>query len=329
MKRLLAIPVAALVLAGCSEMDLSPLAPEPPLGGGASFAVEQGGASGAYFLEPLMNSTFAGTFDGERSPEIAICSGAPTAPCATPIAAFDMTRDAGETEAQVIRMVPEDEHYIVNWNTQGVPQGDYRIFVVENGATLAYIDVVVVQSGKAMKDYKGSDLPVINGSLPIKVRIEAVHGLLAEYFDMGSLFCPALENPCQYTFTNWAFVASRIESTISFAVGNGSIWPGVVNNDRVAVRWTGLVRPLFPEEYTFCATSDDGARLWINEELLVDMWVQQAATERCGTIALNAGQKYALRMEYFENFSAATAQLRWQSASQAKEIIPSSAFFLY
>jgi hypothetical protein len=326
MKRLLAVLTAVLVSAGCSDMGHSPLSPDLPSGGstsfgGPSFSVTQGGAGGAYFLQPLMASTYSGTFHPGRSPEIAICANhSGDDPCASPIASFSMS--GGAATSETIRMVAEDEHYIVNWNTRGIAHGSYRIFVVENGYTLAWADVVVVESGKQMKDAKGSDLPTLNGTLPIKVRLEEVNGVLAKYYHMS-------RSGGGRDFPNGAFVAQRIEATIDHAPTWDSFWPGVVNAEFFSAQWTGYVQPLYTETYTFCSANDDGVRLWIDGTLVVNYWAPQATTERCGTILLQAGQKYSLRKEFFEDTQVATAQLRWQSASQTKGIIPNGALFAF
>jgi hypothetical protein len=152
-------------------------------------------------------------------------------------------------------------------------------------------------------------------------------GLVAEYHHMTTA-CFAFPS-C--AFPNGAIVGSRIESTINHNQGSlpfpqGSLWPEIgLDSDLVSVRWSGFVTPLYSETYTFCVTTDDGTRLWINDVLVVNSWIPQSTTERCGTIALAAGQMNLLRMEWFENFGNAVAELRWQSASQAKQIIPASA----
>src|SRR6185295_16046578 len=76
------------------------------------------------------------------------------------------------------------------------------------------------------------------------------------------------------------------------------------------------------ETHTFYTVSDDGVRLWINGQLLIDNWSDHGPTENSGSIALTAGQKYALKMEYYENGGGATAKLLWSSASTPKQVIP-------
>jgi hypothetical protein len=68
-------------------------------------------------------------------------------------------------------------------------------------------------------------------------------------------------------------------------------------------------------------------RLWVNGQLVVDSWINQSPTERSGTIALTTGQKYDLKMEYFENSGGAVAKLLWSSASTTKAVIPQNQLF--
>jgi hypothetical protein len=43
------------------------------------------------------------------------------------------------------------------------------------------------------------------------------------------------------------------------------------------------------------------------------------------TIQLQAGRKYALKLEYFEAYGSASVTLSWSSAAIAKQIVPGSA----
>lgn len=101
----------------------------------------------------------------------------------------------------------------------------------------------------------------------------------------------------------------------------------VIPVDYFLARWHGQVQPLYSDTYTFSTTTDDGARLWVNGQLLVNLWQNQAATKASGVIALQAGQKYDLVFEYYENTSTASAQLAWSSVHQAEEIIPATQLY--
>jgi PA14 domain len=122
---------------------------------------------------------------------------------------------------------------------------------------------------------------------------------------------------------------TRIDPTIDFKWGAGS--PGSpVPVDGFMVVWTGQIEPAFTETYTFYSVADDGIRVWVNTvtgNALIDNWVTQTATQRSATIALTAGQKYNIRVEYFESSNDALVQLQWESNSQRRQVIPQSRLY--
>jgi hypothetical protein len=130
-------------------------------------------------------------------------------------------------------------------------------------------------------------------------------------------------------FDNMDFTAQKLvrtDATVNFDWGTGSP-DASIGVDTFSVRWTGKVQPRYSVTYTFYTTSDDGARLWVNSQLVVDSWVDQGPTEHSGTITLTAGQKYDIKMEYYENTGGTCAKLSWSSATQAKEIIPQTQLY--
>jgi len=137
------------------------------------------------------------------------------------------------------------------------------------------------------------------------------NGLLANYFN-GMNFETA--------------VHSRTDATINFDWTNGSP-NAAVNADRFSARWTGQVQPRYSGEYTFYVNSDNGRRLWINNQLIIDKWLDDWNIEYSGKITLTAGQKYDIKVEYFENNGGAACKLEWSSASQNKQVIPQSQLY--
>ncbi len=130
-------------------------------------------------------------------------------------------------------------------------------------------------------------------------------------------------------FNNIDFTGStitRIDPVIDFSWGGGSP-DAAIGNDTYSARWEGFVEAPTSGIYTFFTNTDDGARLWVNDQLIIDRWVNQGPTEIEGTIQMTAGQKIPIKMEYFENGGGAVAQLRWQGPGVSKQIIPSSKLF--
>jgi hypothetical protein len=114
---------------------------------------------------------------------------------------------------------------------------------------------------------------------------------------------------------------------IDFTWGTGSPDPAIAP-DTFSVRWSGRIEARYSETYTFYTNSDDGVRLWVDGQLIVDNWTDHAPTENSGMIALGAGQRYDLRLEYYESGGGAVIQLSWSSASQARELVPASLIYL-
>ena len=119
---------------------------------------------------------------------------------------------------------------------------------------------------------------------------------------------------------------TRTDATVNFDWGTGSP-NAAIAADTFSARWTGQVQPEFSQTYTFYTRTDDGVRLWVNGTLLVDKWLDQGPTEWSGTIALTAGTKYNIQMDYYENGGGAVAQLSWSSSSQPKQIVPQTRLF--
>lgn len=119
---------------------------------------------------------------------------------------------------------------------------------------------------------------------------------------------------------------TRLDSTVDFNWGTEAPEPSILA-DLFMVRWHGQVQPLYTDLYTFSTTTDDGARLWVNGQLVVNRWQNQAATTASGSIPLAAGQKYDLLMEYYDNTSFASARLSWSSLHQAQGVIPMSQLY--
>lgn len=122
-----------------------------------------------------------------------------------------------------------------------------------------------------------------------------------------------------------AVTFTRTDATVNFDWGSDP-GPGV-GSDNFSVRWAGQVQPLYTETYTFYTASDDGVRLWVNGTQVIDNWTDHPATENSGAVALTAGQRYDIRMEFYERSGGAVARLSWSSPSQPKQIIPASRLY--
>lgn len=131
------------------------------------------------------------------------------------------------------------------------------------------------------------------------------------YFNNTTLTSPAVTN--------------SLDLAVSFDWGPGSPDPSI-DVDTFSVRWTGQVQPEHTEPYSFYVYSDDGVKLWVDGNLIIDRWTTggRGAT---GTVSMVGGVRYDIKLEYFENTSSATNTLFWWSPSQVRQVIPQARLY--
>jgi hypothetical protein len=108
-------------------------------------------------------------------------------------------------------------------------------------------------------------------------------------------------------------VLTRDEEGINFDWGYGSPDSARVRVDQFSARWTRSL-DLPAGFYRFAMTVDDGGRLWVNNHLLIEAWVDQSPQTYTGEIYLPGGA-VPIKMEYYENGGGAVARLSWSSGS--------------
>jgi len=138
-------------------------------------------------------------------------------------------------------------------------------------------------------------------------------GLRAEYYDNVDFTGPLLV---------------RTDPVVDFSWGGGSPDPSI-GADSFSARWTGFVRPLFSETYTFYTVSDDGRAVVHQRSARHQQFTDHGDTENVSIgVPMQAGVRYSIRMEFYENGGGATARLFWSSPTQLKETVPAKALFL-
>ena len=190
----------------------------------------------------------------------------------------------------------------VNW--PAVFDGTQNLLQLEGAASLP-AGSYRLTLGTGLTDLAGNSLPAA-----VRLNFSVGFGLSAEYFD-------------NQDFT--ALRVLRVDPVIDFEWGGGSPDPAI-GPDQFSVRWRGSVTPTVSGEHTFTTVSDDGIRLWVDRQLVVDEWNDHGPTEHSGRIILEAGRRYDLRMEMYENGGGATARLFWSAPGLDREIIPAGHF---
>jgi hypothetical protein len=208
------------------------------------------------------------------------------------------------------------DSFSVRWTrTVDLPAGRYRFkMTVDDGGRLwvngrLLIDAWQVQSPQTYT----AETYLPGGSIPIKMEyfdnqagavaklswspepIRPTSQWRGEYFDSIKL----QEGP----------VLVRTVPEIDFNWGTGSPAPDQLGVDLFGARWTRTL-DLPAGRYRFTMTVDDGGRLWLDDQLIIDAWKVQAAETYTGEANLS-GEPVVARMEYFENRDKAVAQLSW------------------
>lgn len=146
-------------------------------------------------------------------------------------------------------------------------------------------------------------------------------GLLGQYYTNSST---TYTNSNNFNPTN--LFLTRVDPDVDFVWG-GTNPPPNLSNGLYTVRWTGQVQPQFSETYVFGVTSDDGCRLSVNDQLLINKWQSQSVKSWTNSIALQAGTRYDLKLEYLQSGGSAQCHLYWYSPSTPSNVIPSSCLY--
>ncbi|MCA9581268.1 MAG: family 43 glycosylhydrolase [Myxococcales bacterium] len=95
-----------------------------------------------------------------------------------------------------------------------------------------------------------------------------------------------------------------------------------LGKDFYSVRWSGEIAVEASGVAEVTVGSDDGVRLWVNNERVIDAWAIRSYEENSASVELLAGRT-PIRLEYFEAFGGARVELRW-NWSGVDEVIPES-----
>ena len=143
-------------------------------------------------------------------------------------------------------------------------------------------------------------------------------GLRGEYFDLRETLddFPTISPDKKPVIT-------RVDETINFE-STQEAFPGTQLVDSFYIRWTGTLRVPKDGVYTFFLESDDGSRLFINDERIVSNGGRHHMTEKSGEAELSAGL-HSIKIEFFENDSDAGCIFSWQPPAGKKEVVSSTA----
>jgi len=210
---------------------------------------------------------------------------------------------------------------VQQWTYYGLPS---QQFIVVPAATSGYYNLIAKHSGKIVESL----------GLTVQANVRQLSNSNQTKGQWKLVPVPELVNGtgtglnAQY-YTGMNFESLRrttIDSTINFNWA-GNAPNGYVGADNYSVRWTGQIQPRTTGTYTFFMNSDNGRRLWINDQLIIDKWISDYGIEYSGTISLAANQRYNIKVEYFEDMGGASCMLEWMSSVQPREVVPKSQLY--
>lgn len=144
-----------------------------------------------------------------------------------------------------------------------------------------------------------------------------VHGLKGEYFSMSA--------PGARDFAELG--GTLLEPQINFSGLTGTFEELTGRTEHTTARWTGQIEAPQDGDYTFYAIGDNGFRLFIDGEPVIDHWEPDWDREQTSApITLKAGEKHDFRMEMFQDVGGANMFLRWSTPTMPKQLVPTSAF---
>jgi outer membrane protein OmpA-like peptidoglycan-associated protein len=119
------------------------------------------------------------------------------------------------------------------------------------------------------------------------------------------------------------FVLTRRDATINFNWGQQPPAPGL-GAEQFSVRWTGWLVPPTSGKYLFHVTVDDGIRLWLNDQLIMNEWRGQPLSNYTAAVELRAGEPYRLRVDYCQYSMDTRVFVTWEPPGPRAAQAPSS-----
>lgn len=120
--------------------------------------------------------------------------------------------------------------------------------------------------------------------------------------------------------------AWELDPVINFNWGGNSPIAGVAGTNW-AGEWSGQIQAETTGAYTLTTNSDDGVRVYIDGQLVIDNYTYHGATYNSATLNFNAGQKYDIDIKYFQGGGASTLQLFWQAQGLPFQIVPTTQLY--
>ncbi len=135
-----------------------------------------------------------------------------------------------------------------------------------------------------------------------KYEYEGRYGLMAQFFDNAELKGePVYQKPVSQINHQWGWQSPD----------------KIKNPDNFSIRYIAFLVPPVSGTYNFYLAADDGARLYLDDKLVVDAWEKQVKVKK--VIDLVKGKKYKFVFEYCERGKKAFTDLSWEIPVKEKQ----------
>ena len=268
---------------------------------------------------PTVNATPLPTASSTLPKPSATVSPSPTAsatplPTAVPIPVISLNPVAGNigtavaitgrgwraNETLLVSLLGYGSQSTVNLGTAGTDaQGNLAVtFIFPANWTGPSVTIVLVYSqdnseqATAVFQVTGLATPTVATPTPL-----VITGWLGQYYSNQTLSgSPALV---------------RNDNNLDFDWGTSSPAPGLIPDDHFSARWTRTIYFL-PGSYRFTAIADDGVRVWLDNQRLINEWHSATGIQYSADVPNLAEGLHTLRVEYYEDTGLAKVRVGWQ-----------------
>ncbi len=219
--------------------------------------------------------------------------------------------------------------FSVRWTrTLNLAGGDYNFFAYADDGVRLWVDgnQVIDEWHETSGQQYHSAVPLTAGNHT--VRMEAYNSTGRAAARLSYIDSSVYPQPDQTQWGSWKGEyfdnpnlsgdpkVVRRDDMILFNWGDGSP-DAAIPSDNFSVRWTGSIF-LKGGDYNFFPRTDDGVRLYVDGQLVIDEWHDQGPTQYISSLPLSEGT-HLIRMEYFDRVMAAEASLWWHNSSAYSE----------
>jgi hypothetical protein len=138
----------------------------------------------------------------------------------------------------------------------------------------------------------------------------------------GTGLCELVYNDQSLTGT----ATYQLVSQVAQNWGNGSPGPAV-SVDHFSIHWNGFIEFPATGNYNFSLYSDDGARMWIDGNEIINNWNDQSATTVTASVTNYSMGQHAIIVEYYEDTGSALCYLNWEDPLGNWTIVPQNRLY--